>query len=388
MVISEQPRMATAGHIPFVVPTMTGNELACMEDAVHRRSFLGGGHYTKLCESWLKSHFGAAGAFLMPSGTAALELAVILADVAPGDEVIMPSFTFSSTANAVALRGGVAVFVDIRDDNMNIDEAAIEAAITPRTKAILAVHYAGVPAEMDVINAIAAKHGLMVIEDAAQALLSSYHGRPAGALGQMAAISFHATKNIQCGEGGALIVMDPTLAKRAEIVREKGTNRSAFFRGEVDKYSWVDIGSSFLLNEMSAAFLSAQLENAGLITEERLATWNFYHEAFAPLEEKQLVRRPIVPSGILHNAHIYYLLLPGADRADQFLVEMRKHGIHPTTHYVPLHSAPAGRKFGRAVGPMTVTDRISDRLIRLPLWCGMSKLKHVVFDRAVALLEA
>jgi dTDP-4-amino-4,6-dideoxygalactose transaminase len=241
---------------------------------------------------------------------------------------------------------------------------------------------------MDAINAVAARHGLIVIEDAAQALQSSYDGNPAGALGQMAAISFHATKNIQCGEGGALIVMDPTLAKRAEIVREKGTNRSAFFRGEVDKYSWVDIGSSFLLNEMSAAFLSAQLENASRITEERFATWNFYHEAFAPLEGKQLVRRPIVPKGVQHNAHIYYLLLTGAERADRFLVDMRRHGIHPTTHYVPLHSAPAGRKFGRAVGPMTVTDRISDRLIRLPLWCGMGELKHIVVERAAALLEA
>jgi dTDP-4-amino-4,6-dideoxygalactose transaminase len=295
-------------------------------------------------------------------------MAALLLDLEPGDEIIMPSFTFVSTANAFVLRGAVPVFVDIRADTLNLDENLIEAAITPRTRAICVVHYAGVACEMDRINAIAAEHGLAVIEDAAQGILSTYKDRPLGTLGALGALSFHETKNLIAGEGGALLVADPRFVERAEIIREKGTNRSQFFRGQVDKYTWVDVGSSYLPSEILAAFLAAQIEEAQTITERRLAIWQRYHEAFADLEAAGRLRRPIVPAHCRHNAHMYYLLLRDLDERTRFIGALRDAGIHPVFHYVPLHSAPAGRRFARAAGDLPVTTATSDSLVRLPLW--------------------
>jgi dTDP-4-amino-4,6-dideoxygalactose transaminase len=299
-------------------------------------------------------------------------MAAILSEVGPGDEVIMPSVTFVSTANAFVLRGATPVFVDIRDDTCNLDEALVENAITPRTKAIVVVHYAGVACNMDPILELARRHGLLVIEDAAQGILSSYRGRPLGSLGHLAALSFHETKNVIAGEGGALIVNDARWALRSEIVWEKGTNRTEFFRGGVDKYTWVDVGSSYLPSEINAAFLFAQLESADAITDRRLAVWQMYHDAFAPWERKGAVRRPIVPSDCRHNGHLYYLLF--ADLAHRSAVQslLRRAGIDAVFHYVPLHSSPAGLKFGRAVGSLPVTERTAARLLRLPVWAGMT----------------
>jgi len=284
----------------------------------------------------------------------------------------MPSYTFVSTANAFVLRGGVPVFVDVRPDTLNIDEARIEAAITPRTKAIAVVHYAGVSCEMDAILAIAKRHGLQVVEDAAQGVMSSYKGRALGAIGELGAFSFHETKNVISGEGGALLVNDPVLAERAEIIREKGTDRSRFFRGQVDKYTWQDVGSSFLPGEIIAAFLWAQLQEARRITDERLAIWGKYHALLAPLEARGLLRRPVVPQGCEHNAHMYYVLLADSVKRQPVMDSLRQAGIDTVFHYVPLHSAPGGRRFGRAVGDLAVTDRISAQLLRLPLWVGLT----------------
>jgi dTDP-4-amino-4,6-dideoxygalactose transaminase len=362
---------------------MTGRELDYIAEAHARGHLSGDGVFTKRCHAWLEQTMGTRRALLTHSCTAALEMSALLLDLAPGDEVIMPSFTFVSTANAVVLRGAVPVFVDIRPDTLNIDEALIEAAITPKTRAIFVVHYAGVGCEMDAIGAIAARHGLAVVEDAAQGVLSTYRGKPLGAIGALGALSFHETKNVISGEGGALLVNDARFVERAEIIREKGTNRSQFFRGQVDKYTWVDVGSSYLPSEIIAAFLAAQLEDAERITAERLALWNRYHAALEPYEARGLLRRPIVPAHCTHNAHMYYVLLHDLETRTRFIAMLREAGVHPVFHYVPLHSAPAGRRYGRASGELHVTDRVSDSLVRLPLW-----LPSLDESRVLAAVEA
>jgi dTDP-4-amino-4,6-dideoxygalactose transaminase len=313
-------------------------------------------------------------------------MAAILADIGPGDEVIMPSFTFVSTANAFALRGGVPVFVDVREDTLNLDETKIEAAITPRTKAIAVIHYAGIACEIGLIRSIAERRGLMLIEDAAQALGATYQGRPLGGFGHLGALSFHETKNVISGEGGALLVNAPELVARAEMVREKGTNRNAFFRGEVDKYTWVDLGSSFLPSDIIAAFLWAQLEEAGAINTRRRQMWAKYHDAFAELESRGRLRRPVVPRDAGHNAHSYFVLLPDLAARQEFIASLGRDGIHAVFHYVPLHSSPAGRKLGRASGALRVTDSVSDRLVRLPLWIGLEPQQDYVIERVRAAL--
>jgi len=351
---------------------MTGRELSYVAQAHANGHLAGDGEFTKRCQAWLEERANCRKALLTHSCTAALEMAATLADIQPGDEIIMPSYTFVSTANAFVLRGGVPVFVDIRPDTLNIDEEKIEAAITSRTKAVVPVHYAGVGCEMIAIVSIAQKHGLIVIEDAAQGVMSAYDGRPLGSFGHMAALSFHETKNIVSGEGGALLVNDPLVVERAEIIREKGTNRTQFFRGQVDKYSWHDIGSSYLPSELTAAFLWAQMEEADEITRRRLAIWNLYHEAFAGIEREGLVRRPIIPPMCRHNAHMYYLLLPDLERRTAFIGHLKDRGIGAVFHYVPLHSSNAGLRFARAHGPMRETDAYSERLVRLPLWIDLT----------------
>lgn len=359
-------------HIPFNRPYMTGKELDNIAQAHLRGALAGDGPMTKQCHEWLERNTGARKALLTHSCTAALEMAALLADVREGDEVIMPSFTFVSTANAFVLRGAKAVFVDIRPDTLNIDERLIEAAITERTRAIAPVHYAGVACEMDTILAIARRHGLMVIEDAAQGVMACYKGRALGAIGDLGAYSFHETKNVISGEGGALLVNREDLVQRAEIVREKGTDRSRFFRGQVDKYTWQDVGSSFLPGEIIAAFLAAQLQEARRITDARLATWDHYHALLEPLERAGRLRRPVVPQGCEHNAHMYYVLLaPAVDRA-AVLKRLKDAQINAVFHYVPLHTAPAGQQFGRAAGDLPLTIDLSQRLVRLPLWVGLT----------------
>ena len=371
-------------RIPFNWPHMTGKELYYIAEAHFHGSLAGDGPFTKRCHAWLQARTGSHKALLTHSCTAALEMAALLLDIRPGDEIIMPSYTFVSTANAFVLRGGVPVFVDIREDTLNLDERLVEAAITPRTRAIAVVHYAGVSCDMDVITGIARKHGLKVIEDAAQGVMAAYKGRPLGSLGDLGAYSFHETKNVISGEGGALLVNDPEMALRAEIIREKGTDRSRFFRGEVDKYTWQDVGSSFLPGELIAAFLWAQLEEADAITKDRLDSWERYHRLLAPLEADGLIRRPIIPDDCQHNAHMYYVLLaPGIDR-QHVLDEFKRNEISSVFHYVPLHSSPAGRRFGRQHGDLGITDRQSDRLVRLPLWVGLSAEQQ---DRVIHVLR-
>jgi len=374
-------------NIPFNKPYMTGKELWYIAQAHASGHMAGDGGFTKQCSAWLEARTGARRALLTHSCTAALEMAAILADLQPGDEVIMPSYTFVSTANAFVLRGAVPVFVDIRSDTLNIDETLIEAAITPRTRAIVVVHYAGVGCEMDAIMALADRHGLLVIEDAAQAVMARYKGRPLGAIGQMGTLSFHETKNIISGEGGALLVNDARFAERAEIIREKGTNRSQFFRGQVDKYTWVDIGSSYLPGEIITAFLWAQMEEADDITRRRLELWNAYHQAFAAPEADGRLRRPIVPAHCEHNAHMYYLLLPSLEHRTAFIDRLRQAGIHTVFHYIPLHSAPGGLRHGRAHGDLPVTAAMSDRLVRLPLWVGLAERQDEVIQVVKKALE-
>jgi dTDP-4-amino-4,6-dideoxygalactose transaminase len=365
--------------IPFNAPRLVGKELEFISDAVARGQLSGDGHYTRRCHDLLKGVTDSRAALLTHSCTAALEMATILADIGPGDEVILPSYTFVSTANAVVLRGGVPVYVDIQKDTLNIDPALIEAAISARTKAICVVHYAGVPAEMDAIINIARGHKLLVIEDAAQALGSSYQGRPAGALGDLGAFSFHETKNIISGEGGALIVNNDEFVERAYVIREKGTNRRAFLRGHTDKYTWMDIGSSFLPGELVAAYLYAQLLRRDDIVSDRTNTWNFYY-----LQLKQLadcgVRLPTIPKHITHNAHMFYLVLPKAGLRDAFISAMAEHSIMTPFHYVPLHSSPAGSRYGRVSGGMAVTDDVGAKLVRLPLYYDMSNQAERVVD--------
>ena len=358
---------------PFNRPYMTGREFVYIAEAHANGMLAGDGPFTKHCHAHLEKTLGTAKALLTHSCTAALEMGALLADIQPGDEVIMPSYTFTSTANAFVLRGGVPVFVDIRPDTLNLDETLVEAAITPRTKAIVPVHYAGVSCEMDTLLDIARRHGLMVIEDAAQGYGSTYKGRPLGTLGELGCLSFHETKNVISGEGGALLVNDAKLAGRAEIIREKGTNRSAFFRGQVDKYTWVDVGSSCLPGELIAAFLWAQLQQGEDITRRRLGIWNHYHAGLAELEARGWIRRPIIPADCTHNAHMYYVLLPSLEARQEVIRRMREASVSPVFHYVPLHSAPAGRRFARTGSAMTHTDALSERLLRLPLWIGVDR---------------
>ncbi|MDH6591650.1 dTDP-4-amino-4,6-dideoxygalactose transaminase [Variovorax sp. TBS-050B] len=369
--------------IQFNRPHMTGKELFYIAEAKFGNMLAGDGPFTKRCHQWIEAQAGCHRALLTHSCTAALEMAALLLDIEPGDEVIMPSYTFVSTANAFVLRGGVPVFVDIREDTLNLDERLIEAAISPRTRAIAVVHYAGVACEMDAIMKVAQRHSLKVVEDAAQGVMARYKGRALGSIGDFGAFSFHETKNVISGEGGALLVNDPASALRAEIVREKGTDRSRFFRGEVDKYTWQEVGSSFLPGELVAAFLWAQLEDSQAITAARMGSWDRYHAMLAPLESEGLLRRPIVPEDCEQNGHMYYVLLaPEVDR-QLVLAAMKSQGINPVFHYVPLHSSPAGRRYGRPHGELEVTQRQSERLVRLPLWVGLSEQQQ---DRVVSAL--
>lgn len=358
--------------IPFNRPYMTGRELAYIAEAHLQGNLAGDGPFTDRCHVWLEARTQTRQALLTHSCTAALELAALLIDLEPGDEVIMPSYTFVSTANAFALRGATPVFVDIREDTLNLDERLIEEAITPRTRAIVPVHYAGVACEMDAIMAIAERHCLTVVEDAAQGVMASYKGRALGSLGHLGAYSFHETKNVISGEGGALLVNRDAYRLQAEIVREKGTDRSRFFRGEIDKYTWQSAGSSFLPSELTAAFLWAQLEEADSLTSRRLTLWRDYHELLEPLEKSGAIRRPIIPADCQHNAHMYYVLVAqGIDR-QAVLRHLKEAGIHAVFHYVPLHSAPAASRFARHHGSLNVTDDLSSRLIRLPMWIGLT----------------
>lgn len=357
--------------IPFNKPYMVGKELWYIAQAHHGGHLAGAGKFTTRCQHWLEQHTGTPKALLTHSCTAALEMAALLLDLKPGDEVILPSYTFVSTASAFVLRGAVPVFVDIREDTLNLDERLIEAAITPRTRAIVPVHYAGVACEMDAILDIAERHQLFVVEDAAQGLMSSYRGRALGTIGHLGTVSFHETKNIISGEGGALFINDRSLLERAEILWEKGTNRRQFFRGETDKYTWVDLGSSFLPSELVAAFLFAQMEEAESITARRLALWHTYHQVFSGAEKRGHLRRPLIPADCDHNAHLYYLLLPSAEQRDACLETLKARGVGVVFHYVPLHSSPAGKKYGRTVGALPHTEDLSQRLIRLPLWIGL-----------------
>jgi dTDP-4-amino-4,6-dideoxygalactose transaminase len=367
-------------NIPFNRPYMTGRELHYMAQAHAAGHLAGDGMFTEHCHQWLIVRTGAPKALLTHSCTAALEMAALLLDIAPGDEVIMPSYTFVSTANAFVLRGAMPVFVDVRPDTFNLDETLVEDAITDRTKAIVPVHYAGVGCEMDTLMAIAEKHGLYVVEDAAQGVMARYKGRELGSIGQLGAYSFHETKNVICGEGGALIVNDAKFATSAEIIREKGTDRSRFYRGEVDKYTWQSSGSSFLPSELTASFLWAQLLEANWLTSERLALWNSYNSLLAPLEQCGLLRRPLIPAECEHNAHMYQILVAADIDRQAVLQRLKDAGVGAVFHYVPLHTSPAGSSLGRAHGDLPVTVDIASRLIRLPLWIGLSDIdqRHVV----------
>ena len=366
--------------ISFNIPPYVGNELTYIKEAVDSYKICGDGQFTKKCNAWLEEKFNAQKALLTTSGSTALDMALLLCDLKPGDEVILPSYTFSSTANAPVLAGAKLVFVDIRPDTMNIDENKIEAAITKKTKVIIAVHYAGVSCEMDTILDIARRHNLMVIEDAAQGVMSTYKGKALGTMGDFGCYSFHETKNYSMGEGGALVINNPAYNEKAEILREKGTNRAKFFRGQVDKYTWVDFGDSYLPSELNAAYLWAQLEVADEINENRLATWNAYYEAFKPLEEKGYIELPTIPVGCVHNAHMFYIKLKDLEARTDFIEALKKDGVNCVFHYIPLHSAPAGHKFGRFDGEDEYTTKESERLVRLPLYYNLTleDREHVI----------
>lgn len=374
-------------HIPFNKPHFTGKELGYIEEARQLGQLSGDGAFTQKCHAWLEKHTGCRKALLTHSCTAALEMAALLLDLKPGDEVIMPSYTFVSTANAFVLRGAVPVFVDIRPDTLNLDETKVEGALTPKTKAIVAVHYAGVGCEMDALLAVARRHKLYVIEDAAQGIGAYYKGKALGSLGELGALSFHETKNIISGEGGALLVNDEVFAERAEIIREKGTNRIKFQKGKVDKYTWVDIGSSYLPSELTAAFLWAQFEGFEPIMRRRMELWEVYHKAFEGAEKKGLLRRPAIPKECRHNAHMYYVLLPTPAKRNSFLAALNQSDINAVFHYVPLHSSPAGQKYGRAQGSLEVTVEMNARLARLPLWIGMESDQAAVIEKVLAEVE-
>ncbi len=359
-------------EIPFNKPFIVGREFDYISQAVNNGQLAGNGEFTRRCNRWLEERFHARKAMLTHSCTAALEMAAILTGVGPGDEVIMPSYTFVSTANAFVLRGAVPVFVDIRPDTMNLDETLIEAAITPRTKVIAAVHYAGVGCAMDAIMDIARRHNLLVVEDAAQGVCATYHERFLGTIGHLGCYSFHETKNFISGEGGALVINDERFLERADIILEKGTNRSQFFRGMVDKYTWVDIGSSYLPSEIIAAFLFAQLEESAAITRRRMAIWQAYHELLAPLEQAGQLRLPYSPPECGHNAHMYYILLADLNERMKLIDWLKAHQVEAVFHYVPLHDSPAGKRFARTTGPLPRTTELSERLLRLPCYFDLS----------------
>lgn len=358
--------------INFNVPPFVGKEFDYMREAVNNQKICGDGFFTKKCNKWLEERFKAQNVMLTTSGSTALDMAALLCDIKPGDEVILPSFTFSSTANSFVLAGATLVFVDIRPDTMNIDETKIEAAITDKTKVICPVHYAGVACEMDTIMKIAKKYNLMVVEDAAQGVMSSYKGRALGTIGDFGCFSFHETKNYSMGEGGAIVINNPNYVERAEILREKGTNRSQFFRGQVAKYNWVDFGDSYLPSDLNAAYLWAQLEVADEINNNRLSSWNRYYEAFKPLQEKEIIELPTVPEDCVHNAHMFYIKCKSLDTRQNYIKYMKENDILCVFHYVPLHSAPAGSKFGRFNGKDEYTTADSDRLVRLPLYYNIA----------------
>ncbi|MCT8963103.1 dTDP-4-amino-4,6-dideoxygalactose transaminase [Pseudomonas veronii] len=375
--------------IPFNKPPYTGEEDKYVLKAMRSSKMSGDGEFTQKSQDWFEKRFGCKKALLTPSCTQALEMTALLIDIKPGDEVIMPSYTFVSTANAFVLRGAKIVFVDVHPETMNIDEAAIEAAITKKTKAIVPVHYAGIACEMDTIMTLAEKHGLFVIEDAAQGMMSTYKGRPLGTIGHMAAFSFHETKNYTSGgEGGLLLINDEQFILRAEIIREKGTNRSQFFRGQVDKYTWRDVGSSFLPGELQAAYLYAQLEGADDINDRRMQIWSNYHQAFAELEQQGVLTRPFLPSMASHNAHMYYLKLKDISVRSKFITALGLKGILAPFHYIPLHSSPAGEIFGRFAGEDKSTTIESERLVRLPLYFNMTEEENqTVIDTVVEVLS-
>lgn len=363
--------------IPFNAPPVVGTELDYMQAAMGSGKLCGDGGFTRRCQQWLEQNFGSHKVLLTPSCTASLEMAALLLDIQPGDEVIMPSFTFVSTANAFVLRGAKAVFVDVRPDTMNIDETKIEAAITEKTRVIVPVHYAGVACEMDVIMALAKKYNLYVVEDAAQGVMSTYKGKALGSIGHIGCYSFHETKNYTAGgEGGATLINDPALIERAEIIREKGTNRSQFFRGQVDKYIWRDIGSSYLMSDLQAAYLWAQLEVSQEINQRRLALWNNYYSAFKGLADKGRIALPIVPANCEHNAHMFYIKLSDVEDRTRFINYLKEAEIMAVFHYIPLHSCPAGEKFGEFHGEDRYTTKESDRLVRLPMFYNMTDVNQ------------
>ena len=359
--------------IPFNVPPCVGNEEKYIAQAIANHKLCGDGEFTKKCNAKLEQMTGTAKALLTTSCTHATEMAAILSKIQPGDEVIMPSYTFVSTANAFVLRGATAVFVDIRPDTMNIDETKIEEAITEKTKAIVPVHYAGVSCEMDTIMAIAQKYDLKVIEDAAQGIMSTYKGKPLGTIGDYGCFSFHETKNISMGEGGALLIANPADIETAEIVREKGTNRSKFFRGEIDKYSWVEAGSSYLPSELNAAYLWGELESAEEIYKNRMETWQYYHSQLENMEKNGKIKRPVIPENCVHNAHMYYIKAKDLDERTRLLAYLKENGVSAVFHYIPLHSEAAGIKYGRFFGEDQYTTKESERLLRLPLYYGMKE---------------
>ena len=367
--------------IPFNVPPATGKEEKYIAQAIATHKICGDGEFTKKCNAWLENKFNAKKVLLTTSGTTALEMAAILCDVQPGDEVILPSYTFCSTADAFVQRGAKLVFVDVRPDTMNIDEKLVEKAITPKTKVIVAVHYAGVACEMDTIMDIAKRHNLKVVEDAAQAVMSKYKGRYCGTIGDFGCYSFHETKNYSMGEGGAIVINDEKYIEQAEIIREKGTNRSKFWRGEIDKYTWVDYGSSYLPSELNAAYLWPQLEMAEEINEARMKVWNRYYEAFKDLRDK--IELPVVSEDCVHNAHMFYIKCKNLEERTKFISYMKENGIGCVFHYIPLHSSPAGVRFGRFFEEDVYTTKESERLVRLPMWYGMGEEDQMKVIEAV-----
>lgn len=358
--------------IPFNIPPLTGEEFKYVKEAIESHKICGDGQFTKKCHAWMEEHFRAQKVLLTTSGTSALDMAMLLCDLQPDDEVILPSYTFSSTATAAVMAGAKLVFVDVRPDTMNMDETKIEAAITERTKVIIVMHYAGVACEMDSIMEIAHRHNLIVVEDAAQGVMSTYKGKHLGTIGDLGCYSFHETKNFSMGEGGALVINNPKYNERAEILREKGTNRARFFRGQVDKYTWVDKGDSYLPSELNAAYLWPQLLGADKITEDRMNTWNMYRRALQPLADTGRIELQAIPADCEHNAHMFYIKLKNLEDRTEFINHMKKCGVGCSFHYIPLHSAPAGLKFGCFHGEDRYTTAESDRLVRLPMYYGMS----------------
>ena len=374
--------------IDFNIPPFVGKEFEYMKEAVNNKKICGDGPFTKKCNEWIESRFGTKKAMLTTSGSSALDMAAFLCGLEPGDEIILPSYTFTSTANSFVLVGAKLVFVDIRPDTMNIDESKIEAAITDKTRVIVPVHYAGVACEMDTITDIAKRHNLLVVEDAAQGVMSSYKGKPLGTIGDFGCFSFHETKNYSMGEGGAILINDEKYIEKAEILREKGTNRSQFFRGQVAKYNWVDFGDSYLQSDLNAAYLWAQLEEADSINNNRIESWNAYYEAFKSFEDKGIIKLPTIPDGCVHNAHMFYLKFKDLDTRQDFIKYMKENGVQCTFHYVPLHSAPAGVKFGRFDGVDEFTTSESERLVRLPLYYNMnSDDRNTVIDKTIEYLN-